>query len=75
MNYKFLEEQIEEHKDNILHFAKQAKNAMILISNGGSDIDYQKHQMKIYESIITESEDLLDIFYTARDLAPNPNQK
>lgn len=75
MNYKFLEEQIKEQQDNIRHFAFRAVEARELIRLDGSDVDYQKHQIRIYESIITESEDLLDIFYTARDLAPNPNQK
>jgi hypothetical protein len=35
----------------------------------GVDTSYEKRQIGIYEVMITEKEDLLDIFFTARDLA------
>jgi hypothetical protein len=69
MNYEFLEAQIKEAKESIKHFARGAIVAKTISEIDGVDKEYEERQIKLYEAMITEKEDLLDIFYTARDLS------
>ena len=69
MNYEFLKVQIQETKDSIKHYSRKAAISKAMLYIDGVDKSYEKRQIGIYEVMITEKEDLLDIFFTARDLA------
>ena len=69
MNYEFLEAQIKEAKDCIKYYTRKAVVAKAMMHIEGCDIDYERHQIELYESMVTDNENLLDIFFTARDLS------
>ena len=69
MNYEFLEAQIKEAKESIKYYARKAIISNTMLDLEGVDATYEKRQLKIIKIMIAEKEDLLDIFYTARDLS------
>ena len=66
MNHEFLEAQIKEAKDCIKYYTRKAVVAKAMMHVEGCDIDYERHQIQLYESRLTDNEYLLDIFFTAR---------
>ena len=69
MNHEFLEAQIKEAKESIKYYARKAIISNTMLDLEGVDTTYEKRQLKIIKIMIAEKEDLLDIFYTARDLS------
>jgi hypothetical protein len=69
MNHEFLDAQIKETKESIKYYARKAIISNTMLDLEGVDATYEKRQLKIIKIMIAEKEDLLDIFYTARDLS------